>query len=141
MNENSPPDRAPVAGISPPSSKAAATNSPASRWKGNTRTGRRCRDLFRAFMAQAGNPDDPAMQAAILAASEQTVLAEIARSECLADGGMTKNSLELVIRAENLASRTLRRLKLDKPVSTKRTGPSLADIRAKYATPASETGA
>lgn len=111
-----PASRPPTADVPPASSRSAATNRPASRWNSNTAQGRRCRDLFKAYSRQLGNPDDPATQAAIAAAAEQTVLAEIARSECLADGGMTKISFELVIRAENLANRTLKRLKLDKPV-------------------------
>jgi hypothetical protein len=74
--------------------------------------------LFRSFMRQAGNPTEPATQAAILALSEQMVLAELARNEALAGGGLTKIGLELVIRAENLANRTLKRLKLDKPAKS-----------------------
>jgi hypothetical protein len=112
-----------------------------SRWSGRTSLGRRCKDLYRAFSKQAGSPTDPAAQAGIMALAEQTVISELARSECLADGGMTKINLELVVRTENLANRTMRRLGLGKPVSSKRTGPTLDEIRARYAAPATgETG-
>ncbi len=70
--------------------------------------------MFRSYLKQAGSPTEPATHAAIMALAEQIVIAEQARAECLTDGGLTKISLELVIRAENLANRTLRRLKLDK---------------------------
>jgi hypothetical protein len=70
-----------------------------------------------------------------MALSEQVVIAELARAACLVDGGMNSLNLALVIRCENLANRTLRRLKLDQPISSKRAGPSLDDIRARYAAP------
>jgi hypothetical protein len=129
----SPPDRSLVAGRSQAS---AQTNTPMSRWNGRSALGRRCKDLFRSYWKQAGNPTEPATQAAIMSLAEQTVISELARSDCLADGGMTKINLELVIRAENLANRTLRRLKLDKSVSSKRAGPTLEDIKARYSAPA-----
>lgn len=135
-----PTNRPGAAGLPPASSRSAATNRPASRWNANTAIGRRCRDLYRSYLKQAGNPDDPAAQAAILAAAEQTVLAEIARQDCLS--GMTSVNVELTIRLENMAARSLRRLKLDKLVSSKRAGPSMDDIKARYATapPADEAG-
>src|SRR5438105_4510113 len=113
-------NRTPAAGMPPASSRAAATNRATSRWDGNSAQGRRCRDLFKSYFLQAGKPDEPAAQAAITALAEQVALAELARAECLAAGGLTKISLEMVIRAENLANRTLKRLKLDKPVTPKR---------------------
>jgi hypothetical protein len=111
------PDRTAIAGRSQAN---ATTNTPLSRWSGRSTTGRRCRDLFRSYLKQLGSPTDPATQAAIMALAEQVVIAESARSECLAAGGLTKISLELVIRAENLANRTLKRLKLDKPATAPR---------------------
>ena len=139
-----PSDRPPVAGQSPASSRSAATNSPSSRWRKNTATGRRCRDLYKAYLKRAGNPADADTQAAILAAAEQTVLAEMARLDLIA--GMNGVNLELVIRAENLANRTRKNLGLDKSNSSKkRTGPSLDDIKVRYSAPAApatgETGA
>jgi hypothetical protein len=136
------PGRTPIAPLSRPSSRAnsnaSSTNSPLSRWSGRTSLGRRCKDLYKAYWKQAGSPADAALCAGIMALSEQTVISELARSECLAPGGMTKINLELVVRTENLANRTMRRLSLGKPVSSKRTGPSLEDIKAKYAKPATD---
>lgn len=80
------------------------------------------------------------MQAAILSAAEQTVLAELARGECLAPGGLTKINLELVIRAENLANRTLKRLKLDKVTPSTKGKPSWRD-RAEAAQRAADESA
>jgi hypothetical protein len=131
-------NRSLAAGLPPASSRSAATNRPGSRWNANTATGRRCRDLYKAYMKQAGNPDDPAAQAAILAAAETVVLAEVARKDSL--NGMTAVNVELVVRLENLAARSLRRLKLDKPVSSKRAGPSMDDIKARYAPASPATG-
>jgi hypothetical protein len=119
-----------------PSARSASsvTNRATSRWNANTTVGRRARDLFKAYFRQLGQPDDAGTQAAILAAAEKVVLAEMAREDCLK--GMTAISVELVVRLENLAARSLRSLKLDKPVSTKRAAPTLEDIKARYATPA-----
>jgi hypothetical protein len=134
--------RRPTVALSSARSRSAATNRPQARWNGNSVVGRRCRDLYKAYLKQLGYPDDPAAQAAILAAAEQTVLAEIARQDCLS--AMTAVNVELVVRLENMAARSLRRLKLDKPVSSKRAGPSLDDIKARYSAPAApatdETG-
>lgn len=126
-----PPNRPGTVAESSARSRSAATNSPASRWNKNTATGRRCRDLFWSFMSRLGTPTDPAAQASILAAAEQVVISELARSECLS--GLNGMNMQLMIRAENLAARTLKRLGLEKPVSSKRAGPSLQDIKARYA--------
>ena len=123
-----PSDRRPLAaGLPPASSRSAATNRPASRWNANTAHGRRCRDLFKSFLKQAGDPGEPATQAAITALAEQIVIAEQARADCLAEGGLTKIGLELVIRAENLANRTLKRLKLDKVTPSTKGKSSMRD--------------
>lgn len=134
-------DRTPTAGRSQAN---ATTNAPLSRWSGRSACGRRCRDLFRSYLKQAGSPTEPAAQAAIMALAEQIVIAEQARAECLRDGGLTKISLELVIRAENLANRTLKRLKLDKPAPSTKGKPSWRDRaeaaqRAVEATPVNDT--
>jgi hypothetical protein len=107
------PSNRPGAGAQPPaSSLSAATNRPASRWNANTATGRRCRDLYKSYLKQLGGPDDPATLALILAASENVVLAEMARHECLT-GGLTGGA-EMLIRLENSANRSLRRIGLAK---------------------------
>jgi hypothetical protein len=128
-----PSDRRPPAGVPPASSRSAASNRPTSRWNANTAHGRRCRDLFKSFLKQAGDPTEPATQAAITALAEQIVIAEQARADCLAPGGLTKiapggkTNLELAIRAENLANRTLKRLKLDKVTSSTKGKSSMRD--------------
>lgn len=127
MSRESPADRTPVAGRLPASSRSAATNSPASRWKGNTVTGRRCRDLFKGYLSALGNPSDAPTMALVIAAAEAVVLAEIARQECLA--GMTGLNAELTIRFENAAARALRRIGLAK-ASPKSTVPNLQEFLA-----------
>src|SRR5262245_43935739 len=97
------PDRTPIAGPSPASSRSAATNRPSSRWSLKTSHGRRCRDLFKGYMAQLGNPTDVPTIALAIAAAEAIVLAEEARKECLA-GGLNGISAELMIRCENTAA-------------------------------------
>jgi hypothetical protein len=104
-------------------STSAITNKATARWNGNTKHGRRCRDLYEAFLKRSGSPADADTQAAILAVAEKVVLAEIAREDCLK--GMNAFSVELVVRLENLAARSLRTLKLDKVPTAPRK--SLAD--------------
>jgi len=79
----------------------------------------------------AWQPGDVPTQAAILAAAEQTVLAEMARLEALAGSGR----LELVIRAENLANRTRKNLGLEAGAPKKRAGSLMDGVKAKYAAP------
>jgi hypothetical protein len=113
-----PANRPPAVALSSARSRSAATNRPASRWNANTPTGRRCRDLYRAYLGQLGNPADPATQALVLAAAESVVLAEIARQDCLR--GLNGMTAELMIRLENTANRSLRRIGLNKPVPVPR---------------------
>lgn len=123
MTDNSLPDRPVIGGrslpdrtsIAAPSAAncSAATNRPASRWNLKTASGRRCRDLFRGYLAQLGNPTDAPTLALIVAAAEAIVLAEDARKECLA-GGLNGLNAELMIRCENTAARALRRLGLNR---------------------------
>jgi hypothetical protein len=129
LSDRRPPavaSRPPADGVPSSRSTSSITNRATSRWNGNTAHGRRCRDLFKSFLKQAGDPSEPATQAAITALVEQIVIAEQARADCLAEGGLTKIGLELVIRAENLANRTLKRLKLDK-VTASTKGKSMRD--------------
>jgi len=98
---------------------------------GRGAAGRRIRDLFRSYVTQLGNPEDAATQAGVLAAAELIVAAEVARADLLAGRG----DLNAVVRIENLSARALRRLGLGKP-APKPTGPTLADIAARYARPA-----
>lgn len=116
-NDNSPPARAAVNGVRPlpdrtSVNRSAATNRPSSRWRLKTARGRRCRDLFKGYMTQLGNPTDDPTVALIVAAAEAIVLAEDARQECLA--GMNGLNAELMIRCENSAARALRRLGLNR---------------------------
>ena len=59
--------------------------------------------------------------------AEAVALAEVARRECL--GGMTAAGAELVVRLENTANRSLRRIGLAK-ASPKAAGPNLAEFLA-----------
>lgn len=95
-----------------PTGNSEITNSPLSRWNGNTATGRRARDLFRAYLSTLGNPADTPTLALVLAAAEQTVIAENARRDHL-DGKLV---LSEVVRAEGMAARALRRVGLNKPL-------------------------
>jgi hypothetical protein len=114
MEVNQPATRAAIA-ARPLTSRSATTNRPLRRANGNTATGRRVRDLFRAYVTGAGNPDSDAFRAAALAAAELTVAAEAARAKLVAGEG----DLDQLIRLENLASRSVRRLGIkavpDKP--------------------------
>jgi hypothetical protein len=108
-----------------PTGNSAITNSPLSRWSGNTVTGRRIRDLYRSYMIARGNPTDTATQALVLAAAEQVVIAEIARRDHLAG----KVDLNAVVRAEGTAARALRRIGMNK-ITPKPAGPTLNEFLA-----------
>jgi hypothetical protein len=109
-DNSSRPDRTTNA---PANNRSAATNRPSSRWNLKSVSGRRCRDLYRGYLSQLGNPSDAPTLALIVAATEAIVLAEDARKECLA-GGLNGMSAELMIRCENTAARALRRLGLNR---------------------------
>lgn len=129
-----PADRTPAAPMPPASSRSAATNRPASRWNANTASGRRCRDLFLAYVKQLGGPADAPTQALAIAAAEAVVLAEAAREDCLR--GMNGINAELMIRLENTANRALRRLGLAKaapPPPRKSFAERLAETEARAA--------
>jgi hypothetical protein len=104
--------RTPPAGLPPAASRSAATNRPASRWNANSAGGRRCRDLFGSYMRALGSPTDEGTVALVIAAAEAVALAETARQDCLS--GMTAINVELMIRLENTAARSLRRMGLNK---------------------------
>jgi hypothetical protein len=116
-------------------SRAALTNDPLrARADGRTPQGRRIRDLFRAYSAAMGSPNDPGTQAAVLAAAELVVAAERARAEFLADGG----DVEQLIRLENLAARATRRLGVKPSCELK--APTIADHLARRAKERSKRG-
>jgi hypothetical protein len=94
---------------------------------GRSAEGRRVRDLYAGYVAALGGPADVPTLALILAAAEAVALAEVARRECL--GGMTAAGAELVVRLENTANRSLRRIGLAK-ASPKAAGPNLAEFLA-----------
>jgi hypothetical protein len=112
MTENVPADRTPIGGSAPRNNRSAATNRPSSRWNLKTASGRRCRDLYRGYMTQLGNPTDAPTVALAIAAAEAIVLAEDARQECLA--GMNGLNAAQMVRCENSAARALRRLGLNR---------------------------
>jgi hypothetical protein len=87
--------------------RAALTNDPLRvRADGRTPQGRRTRDLYRSYFDAIGRPGNPAIQASVLAAAELMVAAERARAEFLAGRG----DVEQIVRLENLAARSVRRL-------------------------------
>jgi hypothetical protein len=119
-----------IAATPPQTSRSRMTNRPlAGRANGNTREGRRLRDLFRSYLGALGNPCDPATQAAVLSAAELTVAAEAARARLLADGRGA--DIDQVVRLENLAARALKRLAIKPSAGPK--PPSLAEHLANRA--------
>ena len=88
--------------------RAAVTNAPYRRNRGTTAEGRRVRDLFLSYMATLGNPVNAGRQAAIYAAAQLVVAAEVAGAKIIADGG-DPNEL---VRLQNAADRAVRRLGL-----------------------------
>jgi hypothetical protein len=116
-----PSDRTPIAGTSPadrtpvvPRSRAnrsATTNNPAMR-HGRSTEGRRVRDLYSSYLSALSNPVDPATQALALSAAEAVVVCEVARRDLL--GNMTAAGAELLVRLENTANRSLKRIGLAK---------------------------
>jgi hypothetical protein len=78
-------------------------------------------------MRALGDPTDAPTTALASAAAEAVVLAEMARRECLA--GLTGITAELLIRLENVANRSLRRIGLAK-ATPKPAGPTLTEFLA-----------
>jgi hypothetical protein len=110
----------PTVATNPLLNRAAVTNDPLRvRADGRTPQGKRIRDLYRSYWDAIGRPSNPAIQAAVLAASELMVAAEGARAEFLAGRG----DIEQIVRLENLAARAVRRLgiKPDAAVPTPQT--------------------
>jgi hypothetical protein len=107
---------------------------------GRTRFARRARALAREFITALGGNPAPHELILVRSASELTAIAEQTRAALLAgDAAVTLND---VVRSENAIARAIRALNI--PAATARpSGPSLRDIAARYATPAttSEAGA
>lgn len=84
------------------------------RAPGNTATGKRIRDLYRAFMAAMGEPVDAVSQAAVLRACELMTAAETARAALLAGQG----DIDQVVKLEGSARRAVADLRIGraKPV-------------------------
>jgi hypothetical protein len=101
-----------VAAAKLPTGNSAITNSPLSRWDGNTADGRRVRDLYRGYALALGNPVDTATRALAIAAAEAIAIAENARRDHLAG----KVDINSVVRAEGTAARALRRIGMNKIV-------------------------
>jgi hypothetical protein len=94
-----------AAATNPLLNRAAVTNDPLRvRADGRTPQGKRIRDLYRSYWEAIGRPSNPAIQAAVLAASELMVAAEGARAQFLAGRG----DVEQIVRLENLALRAVR---------------------------------
>lgn len=110
--------------------RSRTTNDPlAVRASGNTRTGRRIRDLYRAMMAKIGSTDDVIIQADVLAAAELKVAAEDARSRLLAGEIVDPDH---VVRLEGAAARAERKLaKYAVPAKPRTLAERLAERRMK----------
>ncbi|WP_342711436.1 hypothetical protein AAFG13_06080 [Bradyrhizobium sp. B124] len=130
-----PPDRAPIATgsstdrqpIVPALSRVRSrtTNSPADRL-GRTAQARRVKDLYAGYLDALGNPADVPTLALVLAAAEAVAIAEVARAAYL-DG---KGDLNAVVRAENTANRSLKRIGLAKPSATAKPKKTFAERMA-----------
>jgi hypothetical protein len=102
----------------PPNARSRTTNDAlAARTDRNTARGRRVADIYLAFMAAMGNPQDTISQANALRAAELKVAAEDARKRML-DG--TGGDPDQLVRLENLAARAERRLGIRRPPGAKR---------------------
>jgi hypothetical protein len=86
----------------PAEHRSAITARPDARLNGNSRAGRRVRDLYRALMHRLGEPSDPVAQGDILAVAEMRTLAESARLRLLEGKDQDTNGL---IRLENVLRR------------------------------------
>jgi hypothetical protein len=91
--------------------RSRVTNNPSTR-HGRSPEARRVRDLYGSYMAALGNPVDPATQALALSAAEAVVICEVARRDLL--GTMTAAGAESLVRLENTANRSLKRIGLAK---------------------------
>ena len=103
--------------------RSRTTNSPLKRVNRKTAQGRRVADLFGAYLAALGNPQDAITQANALTAAELKTAAEDAR-KALLDG---KGDGDQLVRLENLAFRAERKLGLKGAVTAKT--PTLAEYR------------
>jgi hypothetical protein len=100
--------------------RSKTTNDPLSRFSLNTAEGRRARDLFEGYVALMGAPTDTILLSHALAAAELVAASEMARAEFL----LGRGDIGQVIRLENLAARSVRRLGI-KPATS--APPSLKD--------------
>ena len=95
--------------------RSKITNDPSQR-HGRSAEARRVKDLFAAYIAALGGPNDPPTMALVLSAAEAVTIAETARAHHIAG----KGDLTLVVRAEGTAARALRRIGMNKIVPTPR---------------------
>jgi hypothetical protein len=127
MREKSTIKRPDLFGFVPPEPAAVlrsrTTNNPNSRSNQSTAAGRRLNDLIRGFLQEMGNPTNIVAQAAAISAAELTLAAEDARAKLLAGNG----DPDQVVRLENLAHRTVRKLGIDGHRGDGKPKPTLAD--------------
>jgi hypothetical protein len=128
MNPDSSTARAATA-TRAPRQRSAVTNRPLSRVSGNTAAGRRCHDLYSAFLQNMGNPTDTIAQANALNAAELTVAVEQAR---LAAARGEAVDIDALVRLSNLADRAVRRLRLE-PRAARSSEPDLATYLSQIA--------
>jgi hypothetical protein len=104
---------------------------------GRTRFVRRARVLAREFISALGGAPAPHELIMIRSAAELTAVAEKVRAALLA--GDTAVTLNDLVRSENAMSRAIRALNIP-TAAAKPSGPSLEDIRARYANAPSAAG-
>lgn len=105
--------------------RSRTTNNPADRL-GRSAQARRVRDLYNGYLDALGTPTDVPTLALVLAAAEAVAIAEVARAAYL-DG---KGDLNAVVRAENTANRSLKRIGLAKPSASAKPKKSFAEKMA-----------
>jgi hypothetical protein len=105
---------------------------------GRTRFVRRARALAREFVEAIGGHPAPHELIMIRSAAELTAVAEKVRAALLA--GDTAVTLNDLVRSENAMARAIRALNIP-ATAAKPSGPSLQDIAARYATPATTSEA
>ena len=96
----------PAATAHPQCLRSKTANDPTHRVNGNTARGRRLRELYSGFLQHTGSHPDTLAQARALSAAELLLCAEDARAKLLAGDG----DIELVVKLENLANRTIKQL-------------------------------
>jgi hypothetical protein len=107
MLENTPASSPPATRVKLTSGKSRVTNKPLTRFNGNSRPGRRVRDLYRLHMAALGNPTDGLLQSKCLHAAELQVAVETQRLRAAKGEAVDVHAL---VKLVNVADRAVERL-------------------------------